>query len=58
MYMYANAQTYWLNHTSACKSSEIQKNIQAELSYEFGPRCLINLWFRLKDLSIDEMVGA
>ena len=38
MYMYANAQTY-MNMQLVCSS----KNIWADLTYEFGPICLINL---------------
>ena len=42
MYTYANAQTYlaasYMNMQLICTS----KNIWAELSYEFGPSCLID----------------
>ena len=41
--MHANAQTFLLHHTWACNSYVLQKNIWAELSYGFGPSCLINL---------------
>ena len=39
----ANAQTFWLHHARACNSYVLQKNIWAELSYDIGPSCLINL---------------
>ena len=40
LYMYANAQTFWLHHMQLVCTS---KSIWAELSYEFGPSCLMNL---------------
>ena len=43
MHMYANAQAFWLHPTWTCNSYVLQKNIWAELSYEFGPSCLIDL---------------
>ena len=42
LYMYANAQTFWLHHAWACNSYVLQ-NIWAELSYEFERSCLINM---------------
>ena len=42
LYMYANAQTFWLHHAWACNSYVLQ-NIWAELSYEFERSCLVNM---------------